>query len=1005
MNGNRLLPGSICAFFFLLFAFSVSGQHFHPFVISVHDFSLENSFEHFESFDIETDSNEYCYLAGPKGLFRFNGHQAFRLLERKGLENISYIDLRKDPNGQLWVYSYSRGLMRIVADSVLPYPYNDTIHRYWIKRPLAYHMDNDGTLHLGLHSGGHRTVSPRGGFRSVFDRRPDVHGIILTRLPDGTLFPFTSYLTDSLRPNMTIYYQHADGRLDSIGRADSKQVLYEVSLLEHDSERWTLSLGSNTIFYGRADSLEKTVTFPFKIIKLFSDSRANLWIGTIDHGIHRIPANPAEDTLHLLPGQTAAVTAESADGMLWIKSDKTFFYCLPDQDLLVHSFESSLGEPRKVLELAVGDSALYCLIESGNIAIIKQDSIRQITPPKTPPIKGMRADDRLPVALHFQEQNHLLYAGYWNMVAQWDGHEWESVFFHPLRRHFIDRANLFISNDTSVVFACPKSGVYAIDSSGITKLTTSDTHVVRIIHDLAYDEQRNVILGTATGMWLLENGMLKRPTVQPEAQYLIASTIDAVASIGADIYAHSREHGMFLIHEDRLKAITDSAGNAIHAYAYFSPNQHELWMQVEDKGEGIIQVLAKDSTPVFINFYLHDFVSRYGSLNQAIAILNDELFLGTMGGVFKKKLKRLKRHGFAPNVLIRQAFANQEELQVSEHSLLAHDQNNLHMLLDAVSFRRHKPQIQCRLVGLDSHWNTLQYHAIQYTNLAPGNYTFQVRGRINNEPWSNVRAMSFLIQTPFWQTWWFITLEVALVLLLSTLVSFTWFRIRHKRAVLELDKSSAEQRALRAQMNPHFVFNVLSSIQDMVFHEDRVHAVKYIARFAHLMRKILSHSGKEAISLAEEVETLTNYLQLEALRFDHKFAFYVTTAKDMDMNKYHLPPLLLQPLVENAIKHGIMNKKPPVGRVDLSFEQGANGVLLCSVTDDGIGRQQAEALQKERKIGAQSFGLISIRERIALLNARRKHKITFKIMDLTHETGEPRGTHIELSIPQKSYRT
>jgi sensor histidine kinase YesM len=195
---------------------------------------------------------------------------------------------------------------------------------------------------------------------------------------------------------------------------------------------------------------------------------------------------------------------------------------------------------------------------------------------------------------------------------------------------------------------------------------------------------------------------------------------------------------------------------------------------------------------------------------------------------------------------------------------------------------------------------------------------------------------------------------VTLVLALMFLLFKNWLRLERSekaKQVAELKQKATEleMQALRAQMNPHFVFNSLNSINRFILKKQGAEASEYLTKFSKLIRMILNSSANVAVSLAEDLEALRLYLELESLRFDNKFNYKIECDPEMDADQIQVPPMLLQPFVENAIWHGLMNKEGE-GHVWINISQ-ENSTLLCTITDDGIGRKKAAELSRPVSTG------------------------------------------------------
>ncbi len=220
---------------------------------------------------------------------------------------------------------------------------------------------------------------------------------------------------------------------------------------------------------------------------------------------------------------------------------------------------------------------------------------------------------------------------------------------------------------------------------------------------------------------------------------------------------------------------------------------------------------------------------------------------------------------------------------------------------------------------------------------------------------------------------------------------------------LELQKLQSEQKqtelemqALRAQMNPHFIFNCLSSINRFIIKNENKAASKYLTRFSRLMRMVLINSKKPLISLEDELQMLRLYLEMERLRFKNAFSYRISFLNEMDADNLFIPPLLLQPFCENAIWHGLMNKDDE-GMLEINMENMEN-FLKCTITDNGVGRKKAGELKTKTAEKEKSMGLKITTDRLSLINGENNIQSFFKIEDLADEYGEPSGTKVMFNI-------
>ena len=217
---------------------------------------------------------------------------------------------------------------------------------------------------------------------------------------------------------------------------------------------------------------------------------------------------------------------------------------------------------------------------------------------------------------------------------------------------------------------------------------------------------------------------------------------------------------------------------------------------------------------------------------------------------------------------------------------------------------------------------------------------------------------------------------------------------------LEKQKSHLEMQALRAQMNPHFIFNCLSSINRFILINKIDEASDYLTKFSRLIRMALQNSEKPLITLESDLDALRLYLDLERLRFKNAFNYNITLVNSIDSNAVYIPPMLIQPFAENAIWHGLMHKKG-IGRLDIQL-CAQDKTLTCTIIDDGIGRSMAESLNCRSAEKSKSMGIGITAGRLALLNKSKNGAAVFEIEDITDGAGEGCGTKVVLTIPYKS---
>ncbi|MBE0637863.1 MAG: histidine kinase [Bacteroidales bacterium] len=233
--------------------------------------------------------------------------------------------------------------------------------------------------------------------------------------------------------------------------------------------------------------------------------------------------------------------------------------------------------------------------------------------------------------------------------------------------------------------------------------------------------------------------------------------------------------------------------------------------------------------------------------------------------------------------------------------------------------------------------------------------------------------------------------------LVVSVLLYAWLILRQNKLRNEQQNLLLQQKLFRSQMNPHFIFNSLTSIQNFILDEEPDKASKYLSRFSKLVRHILDSSVEEYITLQKEMSTIENYLELQKVRFPEKFDYNIHVDDILDPENIFVPPMLAQPFIENAIEHGIKHRETK-GNISISYTRNGQGLIL-TIEDDGIGREKAGELRQKFDKDHKSLATSTTQERIKVINRKLRRKITMEIIDLKDEQGEARGTRVVFGIP------
>lgn len=390
--------------------------------------------------------------------------------------------------------------------------------------------------------------------------------------------------------------------------------------------------------------------------------------------------------------------------------------------------------------------------------------------------------------------------------------------------------------------------------------------------------------------------------------------------------------------------------------------------------------------------------------NDVTAIYTDSvhLYVGTAKGLNIIDRKELSGSSKGHNVILTKARSRGKKLPIDSVYVLEPDNNSLELEYVYISPKSAGQIIyEYKLEGIDDDWQTTNETRVSYPFLPAGDYWFQLRAKdINGIPSAENINLQISVKEHWWETTWF----MALVFLGGTVSIGLFFMIRFRQLrKRELERSELNNRiaelklnALQSQMNPHFVFNVLNSIQDAFVSNNIMEANRYMTDFSKLMRLFLESSDDKYITLSKEVKLLSYYIELECMRLDKKFEFQFLVDDDLDTDEYRIPTMILQPIVENAILHGLRYKEG-TGKLSISFKLAEDETVLISIEDNGVGRKKSSEINKTRPKDHVSKATGIIEERIQIINSGSNDHIEMKYIDLEDDNG-PIGTRVELKM-------
>ena len=491
--------------------------------------------------------------------------------------------------------------------------------------------------------------------------------------------------------------------------------------------------------------------------------------------------------------------------------------------------------------------------------------------------------------------------------------------------------------------------------------------------------------------YVIENGKLKPINSRPSKK----NRINKVFSFEDHVYISSRNDGIFKTQYDKSNS-SFIVLNHLSAQELYSPTDFDfddlgnIWV-TSDNGLSLLD----DDLRIIKKFNSQDGLTNT-KLSTGLFIENNKIFLDGESGIIVGDPSLLSLESSPINVDIPKFEVNGKGYHPLSNNLnFPYTKNNINVKISIPIYgNKSEYNYHYRLKGSSNKWksSSIDKNEISYENLNPGSYTFEVKSAVGSNE-SQVSKIEFKIQPPFWETSYFILLVLGLISLLLALIYKNRIKKNTEKERINTLLSQLENTAIRSQLNPHFIFNSLNSIRSMILLDRKNDSIHYLEQFSDMVREVLQMSKEEKVTLAHEISFNKNYLEIEKLRFSDKFKYYFNIEKDLEIDKIKVPPLIIQPFVENAIWHGLLhNDKESILNIDISTNEKS---LHIMIDDNGIGREKSkERQQSSIKKTKRNLGVSLSRKRISMLGKNATVEIIDKV-----ENNNPMGTTVHITIP------
>ena len=710
------------------------------------------------------------------------------------------------------------------------------------------------------------------------------------------------------------------------------------------------------------------------ILILGESELGGVWLGTLGEGLYLLDNLEDEPQIveNYLENQSVSWVTKDKEGNFWMTTLGNGVYMLPDNKVLTYNVDYGLSDDE--LFAITGNSAgdIFVGTQSGTVNYLRPNGSVQILETGL----DTRRYNRIQ-ALELDAKDNL-----------WMGSDAGLVTFGIDKNFDLKNVKAISINDQQEVFVGTSSGLFLIDEN----LKTNQLWNKRV-NAIASIKNGKTWLGSNTGLYFYDGKTVNTITGNPLYRYRIN---DLITTDDGILCICTAGNGVILKDGNNVTQITKKNGLASSVCSdIFQANDGIIWMA---SNGGVSKFTLENGKPRGIFSYTE---AEYLASNEVrgIYVRSDTVWAATSAGLsYIESVNKAERETFAPTFYITNVQIRGRDTTLMHEYDLSYYQNDIRIEYTGISFKSgSQVRYRYQLKGLSSDWVESNSKFAHFPFLQPGNYTFRIQAISIDGKESTEREIKFIIHSPWWKTGWFIISTTLLLLGLGAW--FLYYNIKNREDKIRLRRqiSESEGMALRAQMNPHFIFNALNSIQHFITMEDEVSANYYLSQFAKLIRRVLENSKTNLISLEDEITTLTLYLNLEALRFEGKFKYEIHVAEDVDAYDVELPSMIIQPFAENAIWHGLMAKNDGTPTLNINFKRDTEN-LICEVIDNGIGREAASKVSKSNLSEHESTGISNTVKRLDLMSKRENKKARVEFVDLK-EGDKALGTKVIVRIP------
>jgi ligand-binding sensor domain-containing protein len=940
-----------------------------------------------EVYDVLQDKRGFLWFSTDLGVSRYDGYAFTNYTTDDGLPDNTIFDVTEDHAGRIWFTSFSGKLSYFLNERIYTLPCNDALSGKMFGNYIkSLYVDEGDTIWAGSTGKFSFCIAPGWNVQDIDSFvHPSHEGFLILVDETGLIYGGGTGAGSQLN-----VYNRAYEKLYSLKLFEESTGLLGVrySFCRSAYGNIIVTVNNHIITFNKSGILASADLGAIGICTLLEEDGSVL-AGTYD-GVGSWNSTDLTSHQKISKFDKKIVTAilRDSEGGMWYCTEGNGVYFSANSKFLYYTYADGLPES-KITSATIHDDIIYTGHIDGIVCRLQGQSVQRLIPEPAGEIPG--ASNRITSIIRYSDKE---------ILASTASHYYAIGISDSKVRRIEERGcKKMIRGRDGCILAFRFRSLAKFSLENFRKIYEIPFNLYA---DHIYELQNGQVwICAIDGVWTYD-GQSPPKYLGDSIPELATRVTGTQETEGNALWISTRGNGVLVIHDGDIYRIKRADGLASNmCRALYVDNANTVWVGTTS-GLSRISFSLDDS----LKYVISNYTSENGLLSNDVNDVfgsDDKLYAVHTSGISVLDPSVASTSTFAPPVYITGVTVNGDSVSTADNAI-EYDENRINFSFVGLSFRDPgKVRYRYKLEGAPGDWVYTNVTSAAYQELQPGDYKFVVQASTNDGIWSAAEATAgFTIVPTWWQTWWF---RIAAVFIIALLVS-VGFRARvgqirrreSSKTALQNRLATFELNALRAQMNPHFVFNAINSVQYFITENDPDSSQKYLSKFAKLIRYVVDNSRLSYISVKAEIEALTLYLELEALRFGDRMKYSFEIDDEVDTEYLQIPSMLIQPYIENSIWHGIMHKEG-AGEIKIKLSMKDN-TLCCVVEDNGVGRAKAMEIKKKKPVSLhKSVGMTNTRERLEIINQVSKNDLSVVVTDLYSENNEPRGTRVELRVP------